>query len=132
MGITAQTKFLLDREDNNAFSWIEFNNGKAWGTPATITINEISIGINTLTIETLIHEINETELCFILNKIGFNKDAKIRTHKKDAFNNDRYFVTHLLSPHGRNTLISPIRYTYYETKEPYFDMSKYEEVLNEC
>jgi hypothetical protein len=125
MGITAQTKFLINYDDNNAFSIIEFDKGK-------VTTNEISIGLNTLTIQTLIHEINETELCFILNKIGFNKDIKIRYHKKDAFNNNRYFVTHLLSPHGRNTLISPTKYSYYDTQKPNFNIAKYEEVLNKC
>ena len=48
MGITAQTKFLINYDDNNAFSIIEFDKGK-------VTTNEISIGLNTLTIQTLIH-----------------------------------------------------------------------------
>jgi|GEM_PF-4936901 hypothetical protein len=126
MGITAQTKFLIGYDDNNAFSTIEFNNGK-------VTTNEIEIGLNTLTIQTLIHEINETELCFILNKMGF-KDVKIhnKINRKNKGHGYRYFLTHLLSPYGKNTLISPIRYGYFDTSKEGFNIAKYEEVLDNC
>jgi hypothetical protein len=52
-----------------------------------------------------------------INKYGINDEG------------EKHFISHLMSPYGIGSLISPTEYTYEETFKKDFDVSKYEEVL---
>lgn len=90
MGISSEAIFKTCVDDNNAY--------------ASVYLKLIEIGSKVMTIETFIHEINELEISTILNNIGkelgnvqINEWSKIKL----------VFVPHLLSPHGKETLINP-------------------------
>lgn len=94
MGITAQIKFLIQDYDiyNAGFS---------------ISGNFIEIGRGTLTIETLIHEISEIETRIILRNFGLVKDyIEIQTQTEGS---QLEHVSHLISPHGLNSFLSPCK-----------------------
>lgn len=83
--ITSETKFRIDRRMKYcAYSYI-------------FPENIIVLGKHTITLETLIHEICETELTYLLHiEWKITKDS-IEEHQ----------VTHLISPYGINSLICP-------------------------
>jgi hypothetical protein len=69
---------------------------------ADSTLNCIIIGKDTLTLETLIHELNEIQIMQILKNLGYeNKTIINKCYVKPVA------VSHLLSPYGEKSLIYP-------------------------
>ena len=60
--------------------------------------NTIELGKNVMTIEILIHEINEIETSNIIKRFGFNYNARMK---------DIQHVTHKISPYGVASLLFP-------------------------
>lgn len=89
------------RDYSNLTFGIDYDNFNATCVPE---FDYISIGKNLFTIETLIHEINEYVLSFLLEDNNFNNKIPIKLNGKTEH------LSHLLSPHGRDTLISPIQF----------------------
>ena len=102
--ITAYTKFILDDDNFNA-------------TAHTID-NSISIGVKVLTIETIIHELNEIELSELFQELGYNDYARIwnKQGKGKHVKTNYQYVTHIISPYGELSLIDPCASDY--GKEP--------------
>lgn len=85
MGYTANTKFVLCKSDRyDAGFWFEGN--------------IVEVGKETITLETLIHEISELETMKVLDEL---RDMKINVN---GFLN---FVAHFVSPYGKNSFLHP-------------------------
>jgi len=82
---------------------------------ADYQLNVIAIGKDTLTLETLIHELNEIQINQTLENLGY--ENKRITNKK-YIKMPRH-ISHLLSPYGYKSLIYP------------YNKNKKEEKLNE-
>ena len=75
----------------------------------------IGIGKNCFTLETIIHELNELEIAYLLQQSGYpnnqiiiKKDAKILTKKLTNNIDECYtFISHILSPYGEDTILYP-------------------------
>jgi len=100
--ITSETIFLYDilRERDDAL--------------ADPMLNLIIIGRDVLTLETLIHELNEIQIVQVLERLGYENKVIV---------NKRYVkpipISHLLSPYGHKSLIYP------------YNKNRKEEKLNE-
>jgi len=106
MGITANSEFKICPEPDNGYGYLN--------------PNIIGLGIRALTLELLIHEINEVELQDLFVRFDLDPDVKILHDgtKMLKFKGDimDYFwtgkvdsVAHLLSPYGINSFILPKR-----------------------
>jgi len=103
MGTTFKSKFIFCSD---------VNNGHGWLYP-----NEIALGSNVITLELLIHEINEVELQDLFVQLDIDPNIKIFHNKfrMIKYQGDimRFFstgkvdaVSHLLSPFGYKTFIN--------------------------
>jgi hypothetical protein len=94
--ITASTTFILDNYDD-------------FDAHAYVKPNKIEIGFKVLTIETIIHELNEIELSFLFQELGYNDNARIwNKQRKGKHVQTKYqYVTHIISPYGELSLIDP-------------------------
>jgi hypothetical protein len=63
--------------------------------------NRIEIGKDTITLETLIHEISELETMVLLDKLEGTPVMKL------TINGYRNNVSHFVSPYGKNSLLNP-------------------------
>jgi hypothetical protein len=99
--ITSETIFLYDvlNKDDAA---------------ADYQLNIIAIGRDTLTLETLIHELNEIQIIQTLEKLGYENKRIVNKHYVKPVP-----ISHLLSPYGYKSLIYP------------YNENKKEEKLNE-
>jgi hypothetical protein len=70
---------------------------------AEYELNIIAIGRDALTLETLIHELNEIQISQILQDLGY--ENKTITYKQ--YVRIPRHVSHLLSPYGYKSLIYP-------------------------
>ena len=104
--ITTQVEWGICSNPDNALTWFK---GK-------YTINKlIELGKNCFTLETIIHELNELEIAYLLERLGYpnnriiiKKDAKILTKKlTDDIDECYTFVSHILSPYGENSILYP-------------------------
>jgi hypothetical protein len=88
MRSTADTVFVLAEDPDNAHS--------------LTSRNKIEIGLEVMTLETIIHELNETILTDLLFEFfGVEKSTMV-------FIKNRIFAfTHILSPYGESSLIYP-------------------------
>jgi len=88
--ITSETIFLYGAidEDDNAL--------------AGPILNLIIMGKDVLTLETLIHELNEIQIIQILEKLGYGNKRIVNKHYVKPVP-----ISHLLSPYGYKSLIYP-------------------------
>ena len=99
--ITTQVKWGVCSNPNNALTWFEHKC--------------IDIGKNCFTLETIIHELNELEIAYLLQQLGYpnsqiiiKKDSKILTKKlTDDIDECHTFISHILSPYGEDTILYP-------------------------
>jgi hypothetical protein len=92
--ITSETVFLCDVLNKD-------------DAVADYDLNVIAIGSNTLTLETLIHELNEIQINQTLENLGY---INTRVTYKRHFQIPKY-ISHLLSPYGYKSLIYPCNKT---------------------
>lgn len=117
MTISSDIIFIKSDNKYDAFSVLNMNEN----------IFEIKIGLGMFTLETMIHEINEIEITVLLKSLGIAGDATI--HNKESKENVLDYVSHVLSPYGRDSFIDPCHYVYEDIIEGKRKLSEYEEVL---
>jgi len=111
--ITSETEFMLDKIDFTDDAYADHEQ------------NVITIGCDCLTLETLIHELNEIETIEILKNLGYEnkrisiklpiikhevklKGKKVIIHKKQEMSLVcTNWVSHFISPHGLYSFIYP-------------------------
>lgn len=87
MGLTANTKFGIYELDSTDAGFY-------------LSKNRIEIGKDTITLETLIHEISELETMVLLGNLGI---SEIRL----TINGFKSNVSHFVSPYGKNSFLNP-------------------------
>lgn len=92
--ISAETKFLLHENK--------------WDARAFIYKNTIELGEAEITLETLIHEINEIENMTLLKKFGLSGNTRVKVNKEWRY------LSHIISPYGAKTLIEPCKAKYHQ------------------
>jgi hypothetical protein len=90
MGYTADTKFKLFETPDNA--------------ALLVNENQIEVGKDTITLETLVHEISEMETMVVLKTLGQKPRAKFTLRKRGYTNN----VAHFVSPYGEDSFLNPL------------------------
>jgi len=102
--ITSETIFLYDADAIH-------ERDDALADPV---LNRIIIGKDVLTLETLIHELNEIQIVQILERLGYENKRIVNKHYVKPV-----LISHLLSPYGYKSLIYP------------YNKNRKEEKLNE-
>jgi hypothetical protein len=95
--ITSETEFYIEKgiEKNNAI--------------ASKDRNLIGFGIESLTLETLIHELNEIQINVILDSLeipNYKIFLRFKNEDKEFFGS----ISHFLAPYGLHSIINPYKY----------------------
>jgi hypothetical protein len=115
----------MNKTSNTEF--IIFYDGDTTNAYANMKNNLIEIGCKTFTTETLVHEISELTMEYLLKELGYVKSYINREGIDEK--GKKHHISHIMSPYGIDSLIYPTEYTYEDTFKEDFDVSKYEEVL---